>query len=445
VNKAVQEILIKLGLDPKDFERGAAKVKKQTVSLSDTIRSAGTKLAAAFSAGAVIAYSKSLLQWADSIQTVSDRTGLSIASVVKLKDAAIKSNLSLDEATQIYVKMSNAQDEAARGNKQVIDGFAKLGISLNTVVNTPADEFLKMVGTRAESTAGSMGILGDIIGDRVGVKGVAMLKELASSAKEVDLATTEAIAKAAKLQDQMELLGDSIKSKTLGALYDLIKGLKEYDRYAGKPTLGKSIMGVLNPRLSDLWKLSGIVGSIDRPSAGTGQDLLAESNADRKAREEARQIAERRQQDAEKVKAEVDKKAADEKDKAEKEASELLHKVNAELLEYRSQLQQLDRAEAARVSRIEKDIARQSQARSEVESERDKAISDLNIAGTAPEVSSLQRVGGFMTKAGVVSGMTIADKQLKVAEETAKITRDYLPKLAEIDMEIKALREEMAR
>jgi phage host-nuclease inhibitor protein Gam len=34
---------------------------------------------------------------------------------------------------------------------------------------------------------------------------------------------------------------------------------------------------------------------------------------------------------------------------------------------------------------------------------------------------------------------------LKVAEETAKITRDYLPKLAEIDMEIKALREEMAR
>lgn len=153
VNRAVTEAIAKyraLGQQaPPDMIRLAqetAKVghatddaAKKTSLWSGMLRSIGPAIAAAFSIGAIKAFATDLMDTADSLIKMREKTGISVEGLQQLEAAAIQGGNTLDEVTAAISKM---QVNLAGGDKGVVHALRLVGLSIGDLrALKPEDQF----------------------------------------------------------------------------------------------------------------------------------------------------------------------------------------------------------------------------------------------------------------------------------------------------------------
>jgi hypothetical protein len=98
--------------------------------LTSKLKGIAGPLAAAFSVGAITAFSKSLIDTANQLQDISDRTGVAASDLSRLGVAAKLNASSQEEVNDAVQKLSKSIAEASKGTGAQADAFASLGIKV---------------------------------------------------------------------------------------------------------------------------------------------------------------------------------------------------------------------------------------------------------------------------------------------------------------------------
>jgi hypothetical protein len=135
----VIDILMKTGSFITDAARAEKSVKsfrKSTIDLTGTLKS----LAPALSIGAVVAFSKSLIDSGDALEKLSNRTGVAIKDLASLELIAKQSDTSIDALGASFAKLTRNIGEAEAGNTNIAKALKDLGVTSKD----PVEGFLQL-------------------------------------------------------------------------------------------------------------------------------------------------------------------------------------------------------------------------------------------------------------------------------------------------------------
>jgi len=149
---AFMSILARLGLDSSGFQAGVKEAESAAKGLGKSISSElKGQLAKAFSVTAVVTAGKAVMDYADKIGNMSDRLGLSTDELQRFDYAARQSGSSLETFQGVFEKLSVAREEALEGNEQMVESFARLGVSMDDLKNRRLDELIKIIGRTVQA------------------------------------------------------------------------------------------------------------------------------------------------------------------------------------------------------------------------------------------------------------------------------------------------------
>lgn len=178
-------ILGRLALDTSAFEAGIKRADSATTGfankLSGDIKS---KLAGAFSVGAVAAWAKSTADWAGNVVDLADAYDLTTEQIQKMQEAASRGGADVNALIQSTVKIGEARARALKGDPEALSAFSRLGVTLadlNDRNQTNYDLQVK-VGTASDQSARSFDdqqAMVELLGSK-SVRLTGALRELAS-------------------------------------------------------------------------------------------------------------------------------------------------------------------------------------------------------------------------------------------------------------------------
>lgn len=215
------------------LETGAAKV--------------GKIMAGAFTATAVIAAGKAVLDFADNLTNLSAKTGISTTGLQKLDLAFQQSGISLDTVTTASGKLAKA---LIGEDKSAVGALTKLGLSVDVLKRMkPEDQFIAVadavgkIQNPTEKTYAAMTIFG-----KGGVELLAglngKLKETTAEFERMGLIVDEeTIAAADQFGDQLGLLGRQLLGVTAQIVGPLLPALSALANLIGK--IGRVIGDVI--------------------------------------------------------------------------------------------------------------------------------------------------------------------------------------------------------
>lgn len=210
---------VRLFTDKSPMVRGLKDARATFDNWATGIGSAGAKLlgagAAGFTGGAVAV--KQFADMGSALNDMSVRTGVSVEELSGLKYAAEQNGSSLEALEGGLKKYSKTAVAATQGNKEALDAFRTLGISITELNGMSAEDQLELIGNQlnkipegARRSAAAMGIFGKSGADLIPV--LTDLRANMDRAKELGLGwTTEEASNADALGDRL----DDLKSVAL--------------------------------------------------------------------------------------------------------------------------------------------------------------------------------------------------------------------------------------
>jgi hypothetical protein len=109
-------------------------------SLQNTLRGIAGPLAAAFSVAAITAFGKSLIDTADRIAEISQKTGVAAETLSSLSNAAKMNGVDMEGLGTAMVRLNKAISEAVSGSFEQQRAFSALGISAEELKNLSTEE-----------------------------------------------------------------------------------------------------------------------------------------------------------------------------------------------------------------------------------------------------------------------------------------------------------------
>jgi hypothetical protein len=324
---AIAELKALLGMDSSKFKAGARDAKNQVTSLQKTLQAAGRQMAAAFSVGAILAFSRKMMTLADDLQTAANTVGITMESMLGLKSAMAESGIGADAMLRIMGKLKNAQGEVVEGNITFTDALKKLNISEKEFVALDVDKLLEFMANKymdAGESAEAFNAITSIFGERIGPQLIEVLQRLnqdglqqyideSSKAAEGmrDLAEANDVLESAMNKVAIGFANIITWSKQLWSLNNAL--LKTYVGLAG--VIPRFVRGVkfgkgISKAAGDAW------GHVTKPWKDRENDFLAPTSGELKAQQQRKQSA---SQSGSNVKALQDRK--------EREAAEAVAKV----------------------------------------------------------------------------------------------------------------------
>lgn len=201
--------------------------------LQGSLRGIAAPLAAAFSAAAVVSYGKSILDTADNLAKLSQKTGVSVEDLSAFQNSAELAGVSSDQFGTAMVRLNKSLAEAAGGSKEQIAAFKALGISQEQLINlSPAQALEKISDAFAGAEDGAaktqiaMALLGKSGADLIPLLngGSKALRAFGSTF------STDFAKKAEEFNDNLTILSQNIQVfavNVLGPIIELINKLFE--------------------------------------------------------------------------------------------------------------------------------------------------------------------------------------------------------------------------
>lgn len=149
---AFMSIIARLGMDSSGFQAGVKQAQSSAKGLGNSISSdLKGQLASAFSVAAVIQAGKAVMDYADKIGNMSDRLGISTDELQRFDYVARQSGSSLETFQGVFEKLSVAREEALEGNEQMVESFARLGVSMDDLKTKRLDELIKIIARTVQT------------------------------------------------------------------------------------------------------------------------------------------------------------------------------------------------------------------------------------------------------------------------------------------------------
>lgn len=226
-------------------------VQDNVGKLKGALSGVGGQLAAAFSVAAIAAFTKSLVDAANELQDVADRTGVAAVELSRLGVAAKLNASSQEEVNDAVQKLSKSIAEASTGAGAQADAFAALGISVRDVngnIKPTLDIFNEIANAfnRAEDGAVKVAIAQDLLG-RSGSNLIPLLNQGAGSLSNYNAQfSDEFIQQSAKFNENLDKL--NIRFKTLAAtiLGPVVEALNKFFDFFEEKEQKKVEKGIKN-------------------------------------------------------------------------------------------------------------------------------------------------------------------------------------------------------
>ena len=258
---AIAQLKAVLGMDSKQFKAGVAEAEGRTKRFQDRLSSMGRSLAGAFSVVSIVRATKGLVDFASSIRHTADNLGVTTDELQGLNATALKSGVAVDALTKALAKIKDAQDNLRAGGedaKRYADALAAMGLSQKKFIQAGPAEALALVG-RAYSEAGesteAFSAISDILGERIGPRLISMLRELGDDGLQgvIDKAKEAGMVIEDELITKLELLGTRAEQTKLRvqvgfayALDRIATGTDQSAQIAGRMSAGDSFDEAVN-------------------------------------------------------------------------------------------------------------------------------------------------------------------------------------------------------
>lgn len=204
-------LIVKLGLDSKEFKKGVKDSKKTTNEFANSIKDVGGNIAAAFSVGAIISFTKELLKIkgeAEGVNTAFDRLENSVKLMGELK-AATKGTVNELELKKAAVQWKNFNLDLSQMPK-----FLEFA-------NRTAKATGQSVDYLTNSIVLGLGRKSPLILDNLGISTVELNNEVKKTGDFVKAAANIADKRLKEMGDDMETTGE--KTAQLAASWDNLK------------------------------------------------------------------------------------------------------------------------------------------------------------------------------------------------------------------------------
>ena len=258
---AIAQLKAVLGMDSKQFKAGVAEAEGRTKRFQDRLSSMGRSLAGAFSVVSIVRATKGLVDFASSIRHTADNLGVTTDELQGLNATALKSGVAVDALTKALAKIKDAQGNLRAGGedaKRYADALAAMGLSQKKFIQAGPAEALALVG-RAYSEAGesteAFSAISDILGERIGPRLISMLRELGDDGLQgvIDKAKEAGMVIEDELITKLELLGTRAEQTKLRvqvgfayALDRIATGTDQSAQIAGRMSAGDSFDEAVN-------------------------------------------------------------------------------------------------------------------------------------------------------------------------------------------------------
>lgn len=143
------EVKGRASLDGKAWQAGLQKIEKQT---GDSMSQLKNTIIGAFTAGAIIAASKKVLDYAGHINDLSQRLGVSTDKLQEFDFAAQQNGATLDTFTGFLEKLASARAKALEGNEDAIASFTDLGVSIDDLKTKRLDQLTNQIANKVKDS-----------------------------------------------------------------------------------------------------------------------------------------------------------------------------------------------------------------------------------------------------------------------------------------------------
>lgn len=419
--------------DSRGFAQGVDKAQQRTAMFESQLNGMRSMVAGAFSIGAVVAFSRTLLKTADDMQTAANTFGLTMDSVIGLKTAMAGSSIGAERMLQIFNKVNEAQAGVVKGELIMTDALKALNISQEEFVGAGVDQALAMMADglmNAQNETAALNAISEMFGARIGPdmvevlnrindeglakfqeegkKSAAAMDELATASDWLEKAWNGLLLKGAQLVSALVKIGQVALESIKFAAAAVYTTVDEAAAWAGRMSVGDNSQG-LGESVA-----KGLEQDYDTAIQNVSDKWVeAEENIDAK-RKEIEERAQMRRESA--IEALTKRQEAD---------AEKLAKKQEALDKKRESLQ-----------------GKQVKLSEETEEKRKDILAGKGVS--TPEmanVDALQRVGGIV---GGVAGMKsqearILEREIKIQEAMKSLQEEHNRKLDEINQSLKDL------
>lgn len=221
-------MLGRLALDTTAFEAGIKRADSATTSFSNKLSAdIKGKLSGAFTAGAVIAATKAILDHTGKIVDLADAYSITTEQVQILMQAAAENGVEEEKLLQITTKLAEQRQKAIEGDDKAIAAFARMGIALQRLQSAELDNFtlLKDVGAANAArtdTLQNQADLTDLLGAK-SAKAAEAIRQL-STATPILIISNEELRKLDEVGDKISAIALALKNLgglTLGAGFNI--------------------------------------------------------------------------------------------------------------------------------------------------------------------------------------------------------------------------------
>lgn len=198
-------------LDTKGFESGKNKINSATGSMVSGLGKIAGAVGAAFSIAAVANFGKQLMSEAASTKRMAESLGIGVGMMDALGDAAESTGASSEGFIQKIAKLSDSQEEAVKGNKESIESFARLGVTMDELVSLAPDKLLEQVAKGAQNDATAISDLNNVMGKGAAGEFYATLQKIGKDGlPAVDASVQKSIEQFAALESKYKQIKDRI-------------------------------------------------------------------------------------------------------------------------------------------------------------------------------------------------------------------------------------------
>jgi lambda family phage tail tape measure protein len=127
---------------------------KKMISIAET---AGAAIGVAFSVGAVISWGTTLIDAADAMGKLAQKTGVSVETLSAYSQAANKAGVDTDSFAGSITKLNKNADAAEGGNKGAAKAFERIGISVADLKRLSPDQLLATIANKMSQYADGAG------------------------------------------------------------------------------------------------------------------------------------------------------------------------------------------------------------------------------------------------------------------------------------------------